>query len=553
MKYMKKLSVFVLSFLYIFSFQSCVKDTPFNLVKYQGQTLEYHSRTPLEQWSDLDIERDTIPGTSWNRALELIEQRNIQCTPIIVAILDSPIDIQNTEIAKQLWVNKGEIPNDSIDNDNNGYIDDVHGWNFRGNAEVAYSPYAHYEFMRIINTYEPLIQNNTLKTIEADSSEIFKQYYEAKKAAADLMSSQKNQKSYLDMINNVVLEHRTNLSDFLKGEDYTIDNLQEILKNQDQDSLILKSATILKGFIENGYTQANIDELNAEFLTVEKLLASSSENDRKIQGDDPADLNDTSYGNNKVGAALDIATHGTRVVGTVVSSTPQLLEQQIKIMPVIISGDGENSDKDIALGIRYAVDNGAKIINMSFGKELSMNKKWVDDAILYAENNNVLIVTSAGNGNSNLDHTSKSNFPNDIESGGKLSSNFIKVGASSYHLTNRLKPWFSNYGTVEVDLFAPGDSIYTFLPKNSYKWDSGTSIASAQVCKVAALLWSTQPSLSVKELKKILLESAVKYNIEVQANSENDTLNTRSFEKISRSGGIVNAYNALLSSSLDKE
>ena len=215
-------------------------------------------------------------------------------------------------------------------------------------------------------------------------------------------------------------------------------------------------------------------------------------------------------------------------------------------MPICISPYGDEHDKDIALGIRYAVDNGAKVINMSFGKEFSLHKDWVFDAFRYAEENNVLIVSSAGNSGFNL--SNKNNYyPNDnVDNGPEVSNNFVLVGASTPYANEKLVAPYSNYGEYDVDIFAPGTNMKTYYPNNEIKDDGGTSLSAAIVTKIAALIYSYYPKLKASEIKDILLKSSVKYKFDIKLRHENDSIKYVPFSKLSKSGGVVNAYNALL-------
>jgi subtilisin family serine protease len=217
--------------------------------------------------------------------------------------------------------------------------------------------------------------------------------------------------------------------------------------------------------------------------------------------------------------------------------------QNVKIMPLNISYSGDENDKDIAMAIYYAVDNGAKVINMSFGKEFSLHKEWVFEAFKYAEKHNVLLIHCSGNNSFNVDENSY--YPSDVTYDGstEVCGNFINVGSISSRLDSTFVSAFSNYGKQNVDLFAPGEEIYTTTSGNAYMSDSGTSLAGPMVSGTAALIWSYYPKLTVQELKQIILESGTAYDIEVIVSGTKDK--KVPFSELSKSGKVLNVYNAM--------
>ena len=245
--------------------------------------------------------------------------------------------------------------------------------------------------------------------------------------------------------------------------------------------------------------------------------------------------------------------HGTLTTGVLAASRANNtgakgITDNIKVMSLCISPYGDEHDKDMALAIRYAVDNGAKIINISSSKEFSLREDWVHDAIKYASDNDVLIVTSAGNSNYNLDEPDTFNYPDDTkEDGTEVADNFIKVGATTY-LSEEFKRSSSSYGKNSVDVFAPGLKIYTTSSQKNekYTYSGGTSAATPIVSGVAALVRSYYPKLSASQVKEIILQSGVSYNIDIEIEQEDSTKKSIPFSELSKSGKVVNAYNALL-------
>mgnify|MGYP001803461113 CR=1 FL=1 len=262
-------------------------------------------------------------------------------------------------------------------------------------------------------------------------------------------------------------------------------------------------------------------------------------NERTILNEDSNDILDTDYGNNNVSGNIHRYSHATKVAGII-------KEDFIKLMPLAIASQGDTHDKDIALAIRYAVDNGANIINMSFGKFYSLHKEWVFEALKYAENRNVLIVSSAGNKSYNLNEINNY-YPNDnINNGEEIADNFLLVGVSSAFPNENLFASYSNYGDIDVDTFAPGEEVYTLLPKNKYEYDGGTSLAAAITSKVAALILSYYPNLTASQVKHIIMDSGVEYTFPVKTATREDKNKMTPFNELSKSGKIVNAYNALI-------
>jgi subtilisin family serine protease len=273
--------------------------------------------------------------------------------------------------------------------------------------------------------------------------------------------------------------------------------------------------------------------------------------DRKNIDSKPDDISFINYGNPYISKNMDEFYHGTLIAGLIGANRGNAIgingiTNNVKIMPLAISSNGEEHDKDIALAIRYAVDNGAEIINMSFGKNFSLYKEWVFEAIKYAEKSNVLIVSSAGNSSYNLNEYNNY-YPNDnIENQEEVANNFLLVGSISNKLDNSFLSYYSNYGNIDVDIFAPGETIYTTLPSNKYKYDNGTSLASAITSGVAALIFSYYPNLTASQVKHILMDSGLEYTIEVNTPTKEDKNKTTPFNQLSKSGKVLNAYNALL-------
>lgn len=357
---------------------------------------------------------------------------------------------------------------------------------------------------------------------------------------------------------------RDSLKHYFPKEDYTYQQLDSLYnkykindktyrqRREDKDYDIGAMIGFLKRkFDLKENTLEDIIETKIQLDSIVNKNLNLNFNEREALGDNAYDLQ-KGYGNNfvsnnKVGHRK-IQDHCTKVSGIIAANRNNDfgingISEMAKIMPLNISYSGDEHDKDIAMAIYYAVDNGAKVINMSFGKEFSLHKKWVSDAYKYAESNNVLIVHCAGNDSFNVDENPY--YPNDVdyENPHEVVDNFINVGATTAKADSTLVASFSNYGKKNVDLFAPGDKIYTTTAGNGYAYDSGTSLAAPMVSGTAALIWSYYPKLTAKEVKQIILESGTAYDMDVLIPGGEGK--KAKFSELSKSGKVLNVYNAM--------
>ncbi len=474
----------------------------------------------LKRWSHLDLGKDSIPGMSVDRVYaELLKGKKGK--KVIVGVVDSGVDIDHEDLKSVVWTNKKEIAGNGIDDDKNGYVDDIHGWNFLGDAGK-----------------ENLEMTRILKKADDGSAE----YKAAKEEYEKLLAENNQGKQQVDFLFNA----NKTLVEFLKKDSYTLQDLEGI---QSTDSGIIRCKQIMMRVI--GQAGPNfMEELNGYKDQVYDMLNYNLNKDfdgRKVVGDNPEDIKDRKYGNNIVyGPDKKEALHGTHVAGIIAQTRNNNLggdgiANNVEIMAVRCVPNGDEYDKDIALGIRYAVDNGAKVINGSFGKNYSPHKQWVYDAIKYAESKDVLFVHAAGNDAKDIDV--EPNFPNDSDDKKiEFASNVITVGALNYQYGEKVIADFSNYGKLNVDVYSPGVQIYATTPNNEYKYEQGTSMAAPNVAGVAALIRSYFPNLSAKEVKNILMNSgtSIPENVVVGGNPDDK----RPFDSLSKSGKIVNAYNA---------
>ena len=520
---------------------------------------QLHAQTVPKNWQALDPSADKVLGISLQKAYDYLGSKNKKATPIIVAVLDSGIDTTHEDLKNILWTNTKEIPGNGIDDDKNGYIDDVHGWNFLGGKNGQSVKRAPDERSRIYHKYKAKFSNSLLdtNTLSISDKALFATW---KKTETELNFSdeEKDQLKYVEMLASAFKKH----DKVLKQEMNVVSYNRESLTKFTPTTIIGKEAKLgllsLHRLMQldeqelNTYTIAQIDEY-IEGKTVAFGAKEKLPNDERtlIVRDNYYNFLDAYYGNNDIMGPTP--NHGTHVSGIIAASRNNGtgidgVADAVKIMMLRVVPDGDEYDKDVALAIKYAVDNGAKVINMSFGKSYSPEKYWVDSAVVYAEQKDVLLVHSAGNENYNLDSITV--FPNAyLAAYKKNATSFMTVGASSDTLITEasIAADFSNYGKQNVDLFAPGVKIYSTLPGgNVYGNQDGTSMATPIVTGVAAILRTYYPSLSAKQVKTILEKSVYV----PQATSPcllpgNSSISTP-FNRLSKTGGIVNAYNAVV-------
>ena len=500
---------------------------------YETAPLNIQKKAPINEsdikrWSHLDIVKDTIPGMSVDKTYaELL--KNKKSVKVIVGIVDSGVDIEQEDLKSVIWTNKKEIPGNGIDDDKNGYIDDIHGWNFLG------------DITKENIEYERIIVN---KNLVDDAT-----YQEAKALNDKKIVTSTNGKARLEEMASDASKADAVLTKYLGKTGYSIEEVNAITS---PDVEISKSKIMIQRVNSFGMTVPEFKtEVQKELDGYNNVINGDNlkTNYRKVLGDNPDDITDTKYGNNNVmGPDKEGILHGTHVAGIVAQVRYNNIggdgiANNVEILVVRAVPDGDEYDKDIALGIRYAVDNGAKIINGSFGKSFSPHKKWVYDAIKYAESKDVLIVHAAGNDAKDIDY--ENNYPNDSDDKKtEFADNLITIGALNYDYGNKIVARFSNFGKLNVDVFAPGVKIYASTPNNTYKFLQGTSMASPNVAGVAALIRSYYPKLSAKQVKHILMDSGIAITTDVIVGGKPSDV--RPFANLSKSGKIVNAYNALL-------
>ncbi|MFV0564992.1 MAG: S8 family peptidase [Flavobacteriaceae bacterium] len=477
-------------------------------------------------WGHLDLVKDTIPGMSVDKAYEDII-KNKKGQKVIVAVIDSGIDIDHEDLNNVIWTNKGEIPNNGKDDDKNGYVDDVHGWNFLGDGYDE-----QLEMVRILNT------GNTSNPDYARAQAEYASEYQ-------LWLDRKNQ---YDQIYQQIAAADDALAKHIGKKNYTKEEVNAITTT---DEALSQAVQIAKYMYSNGMdslTEAKTEIADGLESINERLNFNLNKNFKgRKTGDDINNLNDKAYGNGNVKNIKKSESHGTHVAGIIAAERnngkgANGVANNVEIMAIRTVPNGDEYDKDVALAIRYAVDNGAKVINGSFGKSYSPHSDWVRDAIAYASKNDVVFVHAAGNESKNVD--TEPNFPDDNVNFKEISDTYIRVGALNPKYGSNMVADFSNYGKNNVDVFAPGAQIYSTMPGNEYKAQGGTSMAAPAVAGIAALIRSQYPNLSAAQVKQIILNSGLPLNNKVVVGG--DTNNVKPFNQLTKTGRIVNAYNALI-------
>ncbi len=517
-----------------------------SLIFISAGSMLFAQGTVPENWYNLDASADNTPGVSTEKMYtELLKGRSSET--VVVAVIDSGIDADHEDLKEIMWVNPGEIAGNGIDDDNNGYIDDVHGWNFIGGKNGSNLNDETLEITRLVAMYNKVYK-------DVDVSSLSKK--EKKQYDAYIVMKEEVEKEKSESVSRATRfkEIMTNLENLEKhfGKAPTLEELNDF--KADDEALVQIAAQTKDQMGRSGMDFEGLKENlegTLEYFESKSLYYYNVDHDVrfKLVGDNYQDQTEKYYGNNDVEGPD--AFHGTHVAGIIAAVRDndlgiQGVADNVRIMSIRAVPNGDERDKDIANGIRYAVDNGASIINMSFGKSHDFNKKIVDDAVKYALKNDVLLVHAAGNdGHSTNDF--ENNFPNShfAKKGlfqPKIAKNWIEVGALTYKGGADAPASFSNYGADNIDLFAPGYQINSTTPGSEYGNASGTSMASPVVAGVAAVLRSYFPSLSAVQVKEIMEETIVPVTQKVKRPGDGEMV---SFSELCKTGGTLNAYTAV--------
>ena len=504
----------------------------------------------LKTWYHKDFSTTNVYGVNTDNAYKFLESKGLKPRTVVVGVLDSGVEVDHPGLINNMWKNPNEIPNNGIDDDKNGYVDDIYGWNFIG-GKTADVDADNLEVTRMVKKYQPIFEGTDSaknRANQAKMPEEYAIYQKSKKLYDEKGSEAKQYYHYFSGFNNAI----PSIVKTLNGKTLTKANLAAIKPASQEDS---RNLQILNSLVQDagnvGKTPKEVEELlRKEIEGALKHYESQATKHynldfdprAEIVGDNYDNYNEKHYGNNHYEGPD--ASHGTHVSG-IIAGLPHGNEAQYgvahkvaKLMTVRAVPDGDERDKDVANAIRYAVDNGAKILNMSFGKAVSPGKKHVWDAMKYAEKKGVLLVKAAGNENQNIGENEY--FPTNFmkQSDEKpFVSNMIVVGASTNNSQN-LRARFSNYNGKMVDVFAPGQEIYSTVPDAKYEYLQGTSMASPVVAGAAAVLWAYMPSLTPQQIKEALVKTVNKSTVNANVDSN------ANFDQISVAGGVIDLYKA---------
>ncbi|MBU3049354.1 S8 family serine peptidase [Chryseobacterium indologenes] len=497
----------------------------------------------LMTWYHKDFSGTKVYGVNTENAYKYLESKGLKPKTVVVGVLDSGVQVDHPGLIKNVWSNPNEVPGNGKDDDGNGYIDDVHGWNFIGgkNGDIDID---NMEVTRVVAKYKPLFEGDDSaknKANQAKMPEDFAMYMKAKELFNKKSIEAKQGLQTYTMINEVV----PNMVKLLGGKPVTAETIASIKAPSDQKDAIalqvlgqVSQSPEFKGKSSADFEKAIREQMKEaiDYYSPQSKQYDLSYDPRKeIVGDNYDDYSEKNYGNNHYEGPD--AEHGTHVAG-IIAGLPQGKEVQYgiaskvaKIMSVRTVPNGDERDKDVANAIRYAVDNGAKVLNMSFGKPVSPGKNVVWDAFKYAEDKGVLLVKAAGNENEDVaEHLAyPTNFKN-VADEKPFVNNVLVVGAST-NKNSALRASFSNYNKKMVNVFAPGEEIYSTVPKNEYKYLQGTSMASPVVAGAAAVLLAYMPNLKPYQIIEALVKSS-------NPSTENG------FTDYSQAGGVIDLKKA---------
>jgi cell wall-associated protease len=507
------------------------------------------TKSKKEGWHLMDKSTDGYYGISLDKAYGLLKGR--KSTTVIVAVIDSGIDTLHEDLREVLWRNPKEINGNGKDDDGNGYVDDIYGWNFCGSKEGENMSRNSHEIARVYHGWKNEFEGKKEKEIPADKKFLYGQWV---KAASLINKDYEEAKAELENIGpffNALDVSSKNINKELGVTEFSASQIKKLLTHSNQ--MMAKSAALWNELFTNaGDTTVKSTAIITEVTNYKNQLDNKISRKEQLPEewraalvkDNYTDINDRFYGNNNL--KTHSGDHGTLVAGTIAAirnngKGMDGIADNVRIMALRAVPGGDEHDKDVALAIRYAVDNGARIINMSFGKPVSPYKQFVDDAVKYAQAKGVLLVH--GSGNDGKDITEDYFYPHPVFMDGKKATNYLTIGASGDESLGTIAAPFSNYSKKHVDLFAPGMYIYSTATDNRYNGADGTSLASPVAAGVAALLKSYFPELTPEQMVEILTTSGTPVQQEVVLPGEKEK--KVPFTKLSSSGRIVNAYEAV--------
>lgn len=530
-----------------------------NIFAFQSKQSDQDSASVNRDWFLRDPETDKLQGMSVEKAYTLLKGKPSRT--VIVAVVDTGVDFDHEDLKDVMWVNEKEIAGNGVDDDKNGYVDDIHGWNFIGgkSGNVKQDTYElTREYVRLKALYEKADAKKVSKKNKAEydywlliqdrfakyKAENETNYTSCTKQLSQYKVFQQNLSESITLIKtNYKLEKLSPAAiDTIKSSNPQIRFAKYVLnviyQNEGPDANVEAISDELKNIVEHN------GEVCDNYKTAMEYGYNTAFDSRTIVGDNYADLENRWYGNNNVKG--NVPVHGTHVAGIIAANRKNDIGMKgvadnVKIMALRVVPSGDERDKDIANAIRYAVDNGALVINMSFGKDYSPQKEYVDKAVKYAESKGVILVHGAGNDDD--DNDTKPSYPSALYTDGKKATNWIEVGASSWGADTTLVAEFSNYGKKTVDVFAPGVKIYSTTPSNGYQEQDGTSMASPAAAGVVAMIMSYFPDLTAQQVCEIIRQSSRQFdNLPVRKPGTKEFV---TLKDLCTSGGVVNAFEAV--------
>ncbi len=491
-------------------------------------------------WFHRDAEGGT-PGMGTDRVYRTLLAGQQPKDTVVVAIIDSGVDIAHEDLQPVIWTNEDEVPGNSVDDDGNGYVDDVHGWNFIGGPDGENVEYDTYEVTRLYRASSDRFAGVDSASVAPSERDAYARYQRIKSDFESGRSEAQQRVQNIRQAYQAVEASTATLKNYLQRDTLSQETVSALNSPRTD---IQRARDILMYFYQQGVTPADLTEYYEYLQTQVEYHYNPDFNPRPIVGDDYSDKTERIYGNNDV-TGPD-ASHGTHVAGIVGAARDNGIGMDgvatgVRIMSIRAVPNGDERDKDVANAIRYAADNGADIINMSFGKAYSPYKAVVDRAAQHADSLGVLMIHAAGNDGANIDSTDS--FPTRRYAAGGAADLWIEVGASSSEMGEALPASFSNYGAETVDVFAPGASIYSTVPGNEYERNDGTSFAAPMVSGLAALIMAYHPELPPAEVRALILETGTRHGrttVTVPGGSR-----TVPFASLSRTGAVINAYAAL--------
>lgn len=513
-------------FFFLFLFLGCKKyENPYAIITTSKK---------FDFWHLKDFNTDNIPGISLNKAYKTF-LKSKKGNDVIIAVIDTDVNTSHEDLKNNIWINDTEIPNNGIDDDKNGYVDDVNGWNFLRKYSGERIIYNNYSHIHILRKYSSRYKGKTIEEVGVDTIN-FTLYQRALKYHETLKKRIKSNYDQAEFLINAYPKGKKAMDSLFKKSDYTIEETDSVyFVYEKTNPTLANNAAFMYDYIKydmDGFAE----ELLADTKATEEIVNNINVN--------PKTNNDhILFGSPIINQDLDKLTHGTSVTGVISANRINNkgvvgITNNVKIMTLSIQAKiGGDNDNDLASAIRYAVDNGAKIINYSAVTDFSINHELVQEALKYAEEKDVLFIRAAGNSSQNLDSIHK--YPNNKYN----LSNFLIVSAINDTIDSNFKPIWANYGEKTVDLFAPGVDIATTRSNGKYYLDTGTSMATPMVVGVAALIKAYYPSLTMIEIKDIILQTVSTYDVDIIIKNKPKKLIP--FSNLSKSGGVLNAYNAI--------